>query len=405
MASAKRFSGSKFWYACFKMPTGQVDARGRAVFRRMQRSTGLIDRTRAYQLAISYERAALLAGERRWNEQAARQFLQEISTVAGVQVAEVEPTEAFILRWLAGKKHTVADRSHLNFRGITADFLEYLGSRKTAPLLEVTSRVVAAFRDAELAAGKAATTVNKALSILGQIFEEAVTTQVMTVNPARGLRIKGADRRAQQRLAFTFDQFRALVKATAPDVESRRGNLVHADWQTFVMVAGYTGGRQQEVAQLEWQNVKFDAHTIGLRRTKNGDIHWMPMHVALEKHLRKLYAIPDGAKEGSFVMLHISALGERKISRHFRETILPRIGISQPYENRAGTEGKGVGRRLAEYSVHSLRHSLSTWLNDAGVPEMMRMRLVGHEDEDVSRGYTHSEMQQSATEMAKVPSV
>jgi integrase len=405
MASAKKFPASQFWYACFKVPTGQVDARGRAGFRRVQRSTGLTDKTRAEQLATTYERAALQAAEKRWTEQSARQFLQEVNVLAGVQVAEMEPTETFVLRWLAGKKHTVADRSYLNFRGITADFLEYLGSRKTAPLLEVTPRIVAGFRDAELSAGKAATTVNKALSILGQIFEEAVTTQVMMVNPARGLRIKGAVRKAQHRLAFTFDQFRALVKATAPDVESKRGNLVHADWQTFVMVAGYTGGRQQEVAQLEWQNVKFDEHTIGLRRTKNGDVHWMPMHVALEKFLRRLYAIADGAKEGSYVMQHIAALGERKISRHFRETILLRIGISQPYENRAETNGKGAGRKLAEYSVHSLRHSLSTWLNDAGVPEMMRMRLVGHEDEDVSRGYTHSEMQQSATEMAKVPSV
>lgn len=35
----------------------------------------------------------------------------------------------------------------------------------------------------------------------------------------------------------------------------------------------------------------------------------------------------------------------------------------------------------------------------------MRMRLVGHEDEDVSRGYTHTELNHAAAELAKVLSV
>jgi integrase len=405
MASAKKFPNSKHWYACYKVPTGQVDARGRVVFQRVQRSTGMSDRTRAQQLAISYERAALFAAEKHWTEQSARKFLQEVNGLAGVQVAEVEPTEVFVRRWLQGKKRTVADKSWKNFSGIVDDFLGHLGSRKTAPLIEVTPRVVAAFRDAELASGKAPTTVNKALSILGQIFEEAVSTQVMAANPVRGLRVKGADGKAQKRRPFTFDQFRELVRVTAPDMKSKRGNLLHADWQTFILVTGYTGGRQQETAKAEWGNVNFLDHTIGLRRTKNSDVHWMPMHPALEAHLRKRHGVAGGANVGLYVTPHVAALPERKISRHFRETILPRIGISQAYETRTETNGKGVGRKLAQYSVHSLRHSLSTWLNAAGVPEMMRMRLVGHEDEEVSRGYTHSELQQAAVELAKVPAI
>ena len=51
------------------------------------------------------------------------------------------------------------------------------------------------------------------------------------------------------------------------------------------------------------------------------------------------------------------------------------------------------------------RDGLEERVATAGVPEMMRMRLIGHEDEEVSRGYTHSEMQQAATVMAKVPAI
>lgn len=106
---------------------------------------------------------------------------------------------------------------------------------------------------------------------------------------------------------------------------------------------------------------------------------------------------------GEFVLSHLSGVKNRTLSKIFRETILPRVGISQPYAERS--EEKGVGRKLAEYSIHSLRHSLATWLRAAGVEEMMRMRLVGHEDEKVSRNYTHTEMIQAAQEIEKVPMV
>ena len=61
---------------------------------------------------------------------------------------------------------------------------------------------------------------------------------------------------------------------------------------------------------------------------------------------------------------------------------------------------------LAEYSLHSLRHSLSTWLNQAGVPDATRMALAGHEDEDVSLGYTLMlELETRSAALGKIPSL
>ena len=389
------------------MPTGRVDRNGNAEYRRVQRSTGTADETRARQLAISYERAAVLAGEKRWTENSARRFLSEINAISGVPVAEVEPADQFLARWLKSRKKTVSQRSWQNYADVVDDFTSWLGSRKSSPLVDITPNVMADWRDAELAAGKGGTTVNKALSILGQAFEEAVARHVMEVNPARGLRVKGADKKAQKRRPFTFEQFRALVQATAPGFVQKgkvtwKEHVINEDWQTFVYSSGYTGGRQQETAKLEWQNVKFADHAIGLRRSKNADVHWMPMHPALEAHLKARW-IAAGKPATGRVMPHMAALRERSVSKYFRETILPRIGIKQQYAK--ASEEKGVGRKLAAYSIHSLRHSLSTWLRAAGVEERMRMLLIGHEDEDVNRGYTHSEMADAAAELGKVASV
>jgi integrase len=403
MASIRHKPGSVYCFACYKIPTGKVDAHGQPMYRRVQRSTGLTDESRALQLAHSFERAATLAAEKQWTSQSGRRFLAELKAITGVQVAEVEPVNQFLTRWIEGRRRHVDKKTWANYHDIVTDFLAFLGTeRSAAPLVDITPRVMIDFRDDETRRGKSGTTVNKALSVLSQAFTEAKVAGFLDVNPTEGIHVKGADKKKQKRRPFTFEQFSQLVARTAPRTRSRRGRTVHRDWQTFIFTAGYTGGRQQEVAQLTWPRVDFEAHRLGLGRTKSKDTHWIPMHPALERHLLER-ALAAGKPATGLVMPHVAAIPGRRLSRMFRETILPRVGISQPYAER--TDEKGVGRVLAAYSIHSLRHSLSTWLLAAGVDEMMRMRLIGHEDEDVNRDYTHTEFIQAAAELAKVPSV
>jgi integrase len=103
------------------------------------------------------------------------------------------------------------------------------------------------------------------------------------------------------------------------------------------------------------------------------------------------------------VLPELSRHLRRAISNHFRRAILPRIGLRQDYA--PASAEKGAGRRLAPYSLHSLRHSLSTWLAAAGVEESMRMRLIGHENASVNRGYTHRDHAAAASALAAVPTV
>lgn len=389
------------WFACYKSPLGTVDARGRPRFKRIQRSTGTTDKAKAHQIAISYERAGVAASEKSWTEHSARRFLKELSGITGVSLADTEPTAPFLARWLAGRRSGMSPSAFQKYEGVVAKFTAFLGHRANGPLGDVNPGIVSAFRDAETASGKSARTVNKALMILGQAFEGAVQTGAFTTNPARGLNVKGEKKNAQRRLAFTFDQFRQLVAVAAPDWHPPGRNLwknqiLSRDWQPFLMALGYTGGRQQEVAQLRWSQVDLAGGRITLDRTKTGDEHWIPLHPAL---LERLKAMPSH-KPDDYVFREIAGIQRRHLSNKFRLSILPRIGITQVYQ-----KDGNKGRKLAAYSLHSLRHSLSTWLNAAGVSEMVRMRIVGHENKDVSRGYTHTEFAQLSGELAKVPSV
>lgn len=404
MASVRLKKTSEHWFACYKIPTGKNDGRGLPIFRRVQRSTGTGDKDRAQQMAISFERAAVAAAEKRWSENAGRRLLAELNALTGISVAEVENAAAFLRQWMQGRKRMLGDRSFALYSGAIESFIKLIGERAT--LSDVTAKRVAEFRDAEAASGKGATTVNKSLAILRQAFSEATAQNVFSSNPAEGLNIKGAKKASQKRKAYTFEQFRELVRVTDPAYvqpgrKTWKGKTLEPDWQTLIMVCGYTGARQQEAAQLDWSLVELDAQRMTLERTKNDDTHWIPLHPSLAAHLRKRREEAGSLTAGP-VLPYLSGIERRTISNEFRRSILPRIGIVQEFDK---SEDKGKGRTLAAYSLHSLRHSLATWLQQAGVEESMRMQLIGHEDESVNRGYTHTQLAQAATALGKVPSV
>lgn len=404
MASVTRPRGALVWIASFRMPTGESNERGRPMFQRVQRSTGVTDRSRALQIAVSYERAAGLTAEKRWADENARQFLAEISVLAGSSCVGSRPIDEFFDSWSIVWRKTVAAKSWLNARSVFRDFLDWLGPRRHDPIGCLAAIDLASFRDSEIALGKAPTTINKELSFLAQAFDEAVAQGLTEKNLARGLRIKRARKAAQTRSAFSFQQFAELVRRTAPGQRGTRGGSTPADWQTFLIISGYTGGRQQEVARLTWGTVDFENRRIGLVRTKTGgDVHWIPMHESLLAHLSGRADATPARSTADFVMPGFAGTQGRYLSKTFRDLILPRIGIRQPYVKHK--QGTRHGRKLARYSIHSLRHSLPTWLNAAGVSDATRMRIVGHEDDNVGRAYTHADSGDARVALARIPSL
>jgi integrase len=77
---------------------------------------------------------------------------------------------------------------------------------------------------------------------------------------------------------------------------------------------------------------------------------------------------------------------------------------------RAGIKGKIMrvvenGRGISSLSFHSLRHSFTSALANAGVAEEVRMKLTGHSTRDVHAGYSHHEMELLRNAIAELPKV
>jgi integrase len=65
----------------------------------------------------------------------------------------------------------------------------------------------------------------------------------------------------------------------------------------------------------------------------------------------------------------------------------------------------GVGRITYERGFHSLRHTFTTWLRNAGVSEEDRMTLTGHSTRESHSIYSHADERAGRDAIAKLPSL
>lgn len=379
----RRPGTNKIWIG-FKLPNGK---------QRLM-SSGVEDEQQAMQLACSYERASGLATQKALTEARARKVIREIQMLAGLAPTEVETTRAFLeKRKEALRARFREGRTLERYTDVIDRFLRGHPELAVRPISEVTRRDAAAWRD-HLQQTMASTTVNHHLSTLTREFKEALLQDLIEENPWSEIRVANAGRDRQQRRPFTWAQFNALLETTSPTAREPVPDA--EEWHLFIKVAGYMGQRRMDGARLEADQIDLERRVVRFRRGKNKDWHEVPIHGSL---LPDLAAAIKRHPQGRIMpaLAARPATGRNSLSDEFRQVILPRIGIDQPY-------GEGGGRRkLAEYSIHSFRHALSTWLNEAGVSDVDRMRIVGHVDRDVSRGYTHAGLKQAHRAIAKLP--
>lgn len=362
MASVKKFPRSRFWSACFTHADG----------RRVQRSTGLTDRDDALRVAVSWEKAARAAREGRFAQDQSRRLLREIDALTGGGGGG-EAAGVFLEGWLKAHARTLKPKSADKFRGAVRLFLDWLGPERAARGVgEIGRAEVAAWRDFLLAEGRAPATVNTLVAVIGQGFREACRRGLAERNPAEGLRLRKTRRADAGRRPFTPEQYRALLKAA------------EGEWKWFIRLLAETGGRQQEIAQLKRGDADPAGRRLWLTRGKTGDRLEIPLLEETARGLAaRLKAEPGGPEDP--LLPQIAAREGKALSKFFRLELLPKIGLARPYGKK-----KGAGREVAPYSLHSLRHSLATWLNRAGVPDATRRKILGHESAEISRGYTHA---------------
>jgi integrase len=115
----------------------------------------------------------------------------------------------------------------------------------------------------------------------------------------------------------------------------------------------------------------------------------IPLHPVLIEYLESLEASddPDLPVFPKSAPIAGVASGDSRLSQQFH-TLLVSAGLAQARSKDATGEGRSKRRNISEVSFHSLRHTATSLLKNAGVSETVAMDIIGHDSKAMSRHYT-----------------
>jgi integrase len=386
MASVRKKDRSPFWFACFTMSDGS----------RTQRSTGTTDRKKAMRIAHEFEDAAREAAEGRFIESRARKVISDIFSLANRHKLPGSTTAEYLDAWVKRKEIEAGPRTHEKYLGVITQFKNHLGPKATRDIVNVSATDIARFRD-RMAHRLAPGTCNVALKILRSAFAAACRDGFLDVNEAEKVPVLRRPNDGFQRRAFTFEELKRILEAAKPE------------WRGLILFGLYTGQRLGDIAALTWQNVDLQRHELRLVTEKTGRQQILPLATPLVKHLEALPSSDDPAAP-LFPKAYatVERLGRAsQLSNQFSD-LLASIGLAKKKSHhvKPGEErGRSAKREMNPVSFHSLRHTATSLLKQAGVSDAVAMEFVGHESKSVSASYTHIDTQTLKAAVEKLPDV
>jgi integrase len=382
MAFLRRFPRSPFWFAGFSLPDG----------RRVQRSTKQNSRKKAQALADKWEAAAKLAAQKTLGEAQARRILSEIYSSLNGEPLPTKTARAFLNGWAEARKVDTKPRTHAAYAQIARDFIKALGSRADLDVSMITKSDVSKYREGVRQRTSVAT-ANKSLKYLRVALKAAWADGLTQDNPAAKVPTLANVDRVRKR-AFTLPELKQIFAKA------------EGEWRGLILFGMYTGQRLRDIATLTWTNVDLQKPEIAFVSLKTGRQMIIPLVPSITEYLQGLPAsddpsaplFPNAFKYAS------KKNGESRLSQHFYSLL---VAANLATERTRDATGLGRSRRrtVNPISFHSLRHTTTSLLKNAGVSEAVAMDIIGHDSKAVSQNYTHIPEDTKRAALEKLPSI
>ena len=355
-----RDAKSPYWMAQFTSPEGRRIRRSTKIpvaggFYNGERLTKAQAKNRALIVAADFAKAAEAD-----SEQQSRMTVRELFNVM-----------------LDGQLGRVSLATYKNARTDYRQFLDWLGKRADDPITRIRRADAMAWLVDRRAQVRHAT-CRKAMSALKAAFAWAKEADIISENPFTGLRVQ-PDTKDEKIVheAFTADEIRILLDKL-PD-----------EWSAAVMCCiGTFGQRLGDVLSLRWSQFDWDARVVRIVTGKTRRVLIQPMMPDFYDwaFARFQAAVAAGGDAAVWVLPRLRL--HSNPSPEFTQLVrLHGIGLNG--------ESTGGSRRVwHSKTFHSLRASVATMLQAAGVSQGMAMELVGHESEAVHSVYIRPSVDQ-----------
>lgn len=250
----------------------------------------------------------------------------------------------------------------------------------------------------ELSKKYSESTVKKTRTLFNTVFDYLVSVQVISNNPAKGIKMPHETKYATQKKEHSFLSLKdaenfydtCLLKADSAMPGVRTGDYIYGRNARFLIIILYTGMRIGEAYALTWEDVDFNKGIITINKTMERvkiDDKWI-WHIDTVKRKSSNRIIPLSAKaKESLLYLKSIAPGNAASRSEYVFVTASNIPPSQSSVtrtlhailDRAGIESKGFG-------LHDLRHSFGSmllqkgWEEEKPVDIKVISEILGHKD-------------------------
>jgi len=342
------------------------------------------------KIANDFERAATA----RTTETQARRVIQEIYERVTGRDLPSQTVAGFLDSWLETKNVELAPSSRETYKGVVSDFKKYLGERQHEELLYVRTADIVGFRD-DIARRVTANSANKKVKILRTALKAAWQAELIADNPADRVPTIKVKRNTFERRAFNLEELKRLFEAA------------HGEWKGMIMFGLYTGQRLGDIAALTWHSVDLQHLELRFSTQKVGRRQVIPLAQPLVDFLSEMKAgdQPDAYLFPECAEVVVSKGRTSMLSAQFYE-IMVAAGLAKSRKNKqASKQGRAAKRENNVLTFHSLRHSATSILKNAGVSSAVVQEFIGHDSKAVSQNYTHIEIEAMRRATDRMPDV
>jgi len=379
MASIWKPKGTKNWCARFLAPDGKY----------RNKTTGTADKSAAMLIALEVERFS----KQPITTAKARKFTDTL-----IELQTGKPVTRFSIKswldhWLENKARSKTKSTHMAYTTTVSSYLQFLGAEAGKKDLE--SLEPSTINDWLNGLMKQVTpsTAGNHLKRLSLAFSQAVRFRYLKENPCSSFSAP-TDPHRPEKIPFTPGQVEALLK------------VADKEWRCVILLSIYCGFRIGDAASLRWKDVDLSTNWISIipQKTKRlGKRVNVPIHPLLHEYLVSLDASDDPDAFVNPTLAKKRGSGKSGLSVGFSK-IMKVAGIKNTLlRPRESTKTLTRSHEMHALSHHSLRHTCNSWLSNEGVPEDVRMKVVGHSDKAVHARYTHHDEKTLRDAVAKLP--
>jgi integrase len=379
MASIHRRSGSAYWAASYYREDGT----------RAFRSTKTTDRKEALRIANDLE----AAHKRKLTEGQMRRILSDLNERLAGQPLTAVTLRQYAEQWLARKEGEIEKVSFDAYRGTVNAFIKTMPKKADIGIQYISVQDIAAYRDRSAAKATAKTANNK-VKILRTFLQTAWRDGFIPENPA-----------AKVDLLKTEDSTRRPF--TLPEIGKILA-VANIEWRGMVLFGLYTGQRLKDVATLRWQHIDAEKGVWTFSTSKTARRQEIPLAQSLLDYLGNLPATDDAdAPVFPKACATVEKYGNvHTLSQKFYD-ILFAAGLVP--ERLSKDKSKGIGRTGKREKnalvFHSLRHTATSLLKNAGVSESIAQDIIGHDSAEMSKHYSHIDLAAKRKAIALLPNI